>query len=71
VVHVLVVYNVYHHCLRFDSGVVLVVVVILSTITVSGLTLETAMVDNITNQNMNHSSIKPQTVKVDNITTTA
>ena len=31
-------YIVYHHCLRFYRGVVHVVVVILSTITVSGLT---------------------------------
>jgi hypothetical protein len=43
VVNVLVGYIVYHHCIRFDSGVVLVVVVILSTITVSGLTLECFM----------------------------
>ena len=31
-------YNVYHYCLWFDTGVVHVVVVILSTITIYGLT---------------------------------
>jgi hypothetical protein len=41
VVHVVVVgYIVYHYCLRFYRGVVHVVVVILSTITVYGLTEE-------------------------------
>ena len=41
VVHVgLVGYIVYHYCLRFDRGVVNVVVVILSSITVYGLTDE-------------------------------
>jgi hypothetical protein len=33
-------YIFYHYCLRFDKGVVHVVVVILSTITVYGLTEE-------------------------------
>jgi hypothetical protein len=33
-------YIVYHYCLRFDRGVVHVMVVILSTITVEGLTEE-------------------------------
>ena len=37
VVHVTVGYIVYHFCLRFDRGVVNVVVVLLSTITVLGL----------------------------------
>jgi hypothetical protein len=36
-VHVVSDYIVYHYCLRFDRGVVHVVVVILSTITVLGL----------------------------------
>jgi hypothetical protein len=33
-------YIIYHYCLRFDRGVVHVVVVIFGTITVSGLTEE-------------------------------
>jgi hypothetical protein len=36
-------YIFYHYCLRFDKGVVHVVVVILSTITVHGLTEELFM----------------------------
>ena len=36
----LLLFIVYHYCLRFDRGVVHVIVVILSTITVYGLTDE-------------------------------
>jgi len=44
VVHVVVVgYIVYRYCLRFDRGVVHVVIVILSIITVKGLTEERFM----------------------------
>ena len=39
-VHVVGGYNVYHYCLRIDRGVVHVVVVIFSTITVYCLTEE-------------------------------
>jgi len=40
VVHVVGGYDVYHYCLRINRGVVHVMVVILSTITVKGLTEE-------------------------------
>ena len=43
VVHVLVGYIVYHYCLRFNIGVVHVIAIILSTITVLGLTEEKFM----------------------------
>jgi hypothetical protein len=73
-------YIVYLYCLWFDRGVVHVVVVILSTFTVYGLTEDnmnhssvksyTVILDIITNNNMNHSSVIHSTVMVDNITTT-
>jgi hypothetical protein len=81
VVHVVVVgYIIYHYFLRFDRGVVHVVV-ILSTITVLGLTGEWFMHEPLLCQNLNsngrqynrnninHSSVEPKTVMVYNIST--
>jgi hypothetical protein len=78
-------YVFYHYCLMFDRGVVHVVVVILSTITVLGngwkyshpKQYEPLLCQTVNSKgrqynsnNMNHSSVIPKTVMVDNITTT-